>query len=401
MDDDERRQVLDETLDVWAPGWPRRVTRNQLWAHDAPTAREFLLDSEAREGDSPFISTYSFPRGHTKEGNIPQIDTLFIDFDFDTGDYVSGSGDVAAWRRDLSHLLVRVRMVAQYLRENGRTGLRAALSGHKGVHLFIDFDPLPVAGGEFRQYVNGLNDYATELVDQLADATGLSDLQHYVDVTSSDLGRLCRMPNTQHEGATDSFGEPRYCVPVSVDELCSMTPKQYLEFTQAPRPVPSPREPNDNAHDIILQYVRTANAGNAPSPGGDSTVNWELVDQYKDQQNENITLGDIKFITSERPCVWRFYERDDKYQHGYESHFMEMYCIRELLEKNVPIEVIKEFLDSAPEYNEAYSDNFIKQIISRDYHRFSIETVLRNAPTFSGYDDCAMCQRVIAEQDDL
>jgi hypothetical protein len=396
-----RRAMLRSALQVWAPDWPRRVTRHQSWAIGPEEARDQLLYAEDAEGNSPFISTYSFPRGHTNENEIPEINTLFIDFDFEDGDYVAGSGNVDAWRRDLSHLLVRVRMVARYLVQNRRPGWRAALSGHKGIHLFLDFPSLSSELGDFAQYTAGMSEYADDLVTHIAAETGISDLDDYVDVTSSDLGRLCRVPNTKHETATASFDEARYCVPVTIDELADLGVDDYIVKTQQPQPLPwSGREENERVNEILSQYITTATVGRSRTYSG-STVDRSRVSTYREESNENISLSDIEFLTTDRPCVWRYYGRDDKFRHGYQSHYMEMFVIRELIEHNVPIDVIKDFFNSAPEYDEQYTENRIEEIISRDYKRFSVESVLRNAREFCGYDDCKLCQQAIAEHDNL
>jgi hypothetical protein len=397
-----RRELIRNALDVWAPHYPRRVNRTQEWADTPSEAVDYLLEAEGKNYNAPFVSTYAFPRGHTKHGNIPQIDTLFIDFDFEDGDYEAGSGDEDAWRRDLSQLLVRVRRVAEYIENEGTTGWRASLSGHKGVHLFLDFPQIAHDAGTFQQFINGMSEYADDLVAHIEAETGLDSLHNYVDVTSSDLGRLCRVPNTVHGGATESFGETRFCVPVSIEELTSISVDNYAEYTRAPRPVDFHREPNQEVHDVLSQYIRTASDGSSRTRrGGPSVVDWSLVEDYREKSNDSIELEDLEFITADRPCVWKFYQRDDKYQHGQQSHYMELFCIRELTEHNVPIDVMVDFLDSAPEFDEEYSRRRIKEIIAHDYNRFTIRRLLQNAPEFCGYDDCSLCQAVIAEEDGL
>jgi len=400
MATDLRAQLVEDALDVWAPSYPRRVNRHQRWVNSHDETIGNLFTAEEQSGNSPFISTYAFPSGHPKNDNIPEVDTLFIDFDFEGGAYVSGSGNREAWRRDLSHLLVRVRRVAQYIHESGREGWRASLSGHKGVHLFLDFPPLD-QNASFSKFVHGLDDYATELVDHIASETGIDSFSDYVDVTSSDLSRLCRVPNTLHGGAVESFGEPRFCVPVTIEELAEITVDEYEELTSAPRPVPQERAPNSDVHEVLTQYVRTATEHTHVGTSGWSTTDWGRVDEYKENSNDDVSLEDVKFLTADRPCVWRFYERDDKYQYGAQSHYMELYCIRELVEHDVPVETMIAFLDSAPQFDEDYSRRRIQEVIARDYNRFSIQTILRNAPEFCGYDDCALCQSVLDENPNL
>lgn len=399
-----KTDVLD-ALQLWAPTWPRRVSRHQLWADNPEDTAMALTEAERGNDDSPFISVYSFPRGHSSDGNVPRIDTLFIDFDIEDGEYVRGSGDREAWQRDLSHLLVRVRQVArEILGSEKAPAWRAALSGHKGVHLFLDFEPLDNDVGGFEDYIGGLNEYAEDLVDELSERTGISDLDRYVDVTSSDLSRLCRVPNTLHGGATESFGEERYCVPVSLTELASMTPEAYEEFTRSPRSPPDgARSPVSSVTEVIEQHVRLADgrATQYSSTGRASTLDWSRVNRYREESNENLTLSDVKLLTSDMPCVWAFHERDDKFEHGNESHEMETHVIAKLIESNFPIEVIKEFLSNAPEYDEQYTEQRIEELIARDFNPYTTKKLLQRAPEFCGYSWCARCQRVLEENEDL
>lgn len=393
-----------EALNTWAPDWPRRVTRQQLWVDHAGEAVPHLHGAEDDQENSPFISTYSFPRGHSSDGNLPRINTLFIDFDFEDGEYERGSGDRESWQRDLSHLLVRVRQVASEIENSQRAeSWRAALSGHKGVHLFLDFPALSQGLGDFEDYVGGLNEYAEDLVSDLSNRTGISDLSEYVDVTSSDLSRLCRVPNTLHGGASESFGEERYCVPIGISELATITPARYEDLTQQPRQPPwSERTPNENVADIIEQHISLFDGATfSYNKDGTSELDWSRVERYRERSNDNLSLSDAKLLTSDMPCVWEFHQRDDKFQHGNQSHVMETHCIAKLLDANFPIDVIKEFLSNAPEYDEAYTERRIEELIARDFSPYSSKKLLQRAPEFTGYSWCARCSRVIEQNEDL
>lgn len=396
---DERAALIDEALETWAPSYPRRVNKRQREVTDGAFVADELLEAEGAADNEPFISVYSFPDGHTSNGAVPQIDTLFIDFDFENGEYQSGSGDREAWRRDLSHLLVRARMVAQTLVEQGSGSWRASLSGHKGIHLFHDFDPIDMTLGPKEQYAAGLDDYAEDVVDRITEETGVSDLDRYVDVTSSDMARLCRVPNTMHSTATRSFDEPRFCVPVTLDELAEMTVDEYEEMTKQPRPSPyHERVTNSDVTDAVERYISSATITSTYG-GGSSTADYSLVAEYKEESNDNITFEDLQLLTSDRPCVWKFHEREDKWDYGMQSHYMELYCVRELVEHKVPIPVIKEFFERGPgDYYEQYTEQIIEGVIARDYNRFRTDTLLNRAPEFCGYDDCARCQRIMKEQ---
>lgn len=396
----DRAQKVASALNIWAPTWPRKVNRQQVWARGVQDAVGKLASAEGDTTNAPFVSVFSFPDGHTKDGNIPHIDTLFIDFDFDEGEYERGSGDEDAWMRDMSHLLVRVRRVAEYIDEHGRAGWRASLSGHKGIHMYLDFEPVSRELGGYGKYVTGTNEFANDLIDDLADETGI-DLDEYVDVTSSDLGRLCRVPNTLHGGASMSFGEERYCVPVTMDELADMTPDLYRALTREPRPVPwDERNPNAEVSGRLAQYISTATESLSSTRRSSSVRNIAAYEHYVEEvANDDITLSDVELLTSDRPCVWNFYERDDKWDYGVQSHNMEMYCIRELQEKNVPVDVMKQFFNSAPGYDEEYTEMRIREVISRDYERFRTDTMLRLAPEFMASEGCGRCQRIMEQQD--
>lgn len=393
----ERRELITDALDVWAPTYPRRVTRKQWWAENAADAVDAMFEAENQDGNSPFISTYSFPRGHTKEGNVPRVDTLFIDFDMEGGDYERGSGDREAWARDLSFLLVRARKVAALLLDNEAEGWRASLSGHKGVHLFLDFPAVSTESGDYAKFITGVNSFARELTADLMEETKISDLGEYIDVTSSDLGRLHRVPNTVHGGATESFGEERYCVPVTLSELAEIDVDTYEELTSKPRPIPyDERVENETVGETITQHViHSEPAAFSKNYEGPNYADYENYKEYVNEiQNDDITLDDVYYLTSDRPCVWEYHLREDKFDHGNQSHYMEVYCIRELQEKNVPVSVMKEFLSNSPKYNEEYTDQIIRNVISYDYERFGVRRHIERSPEFCALDKCKLCKRV-------
>lgn len=391
-----QRHVVTDALNVWAPTYPRRVSRRQWWADDREEAIEMLFTAEDEEDNEPFISTYAFPRGHSKNNNIPEINTLFIDFDIESGDYEPGSGDREAWRSDMAFLLRYVRQIATMIQERGATGWRASLSGHKGIHLFLDFPTLPATLGTFEQYLVGLRDYSNTLIGHIIQETGIDDLRRYVDVTSSDLGRLHRVPNTLHQGAIDSFDEPRYCIPVTIEELTYMTPELYEEMVSEPRSVPyGMRNPNETAGETIRQHVQNADAAYEFDSANASTLDYSRVKKYVEhEQNNDIELCDVPVLTSDRPCVWKFHENDEKFRHGAQSHFMELFAIREMVENNVPVDVIHEFFANVPEYDEDWTNHRIEEVIARDYNKFNVETLHNNAPRFCNLDGCRICERI-------
>ena len=403
-------EYVEAALQAWAPGYPRRATKYQKWATSIPEAVELVLDAEDTQDDWPFISTYSFPHGHTTDNVIPKIDRLFFDFDVpSTGEYRSGDTDKTAWARDMSRLLVRARKVARFLLDaNDPDCWQAVLSGHKGVHLDLVFPALSPVNGDYDQFRIGMGTFADSIVDYLSSETDLPDLETYVDVSSEDLARLRRVPNTKHRGASESFGEDRFCVPVSLRELAEIGPAEYVELTRSRRRITSGMRgtPNEKAGESLTQHVRTA-TGRVRTANG-STVNVDRIEKYVEDQNENIGVSDLDFVMTHRPCVTEFIKRDDAFAHQSASHLMEMFAITNMMEKKVPIEVeyddhdrprvvggtMVAFFEQHETFDKNYTCGRIEEYISRSYNPVSCEKIWNNADQFCLKADCHIYQEV-------
>ncbi|WP_083902016.1 hypothetical protein [Natronorubrum bangense] len=378
---------LTSAIGVWCSTYPRRVTAHQREC-DSPVKIAAQLNNAEGTDIPPFVSVYGFPDGHTTDGAIPAIDTLFIDFDIPSGgEYRSSDPDPQAWYRDMSALLTRVREVCRLLETEGSAKhFRGALSGHKGVHLYLDFPVLDSQEGTMRQFKSGMRTYSDELISYLESETYL-DLEPWVDVDSSDLARLCRMPNTLHLGATRAFNEDRYCVPVSIRELANITPNEYVKLTRSPRVVPEDchRNPSEKAASILTQYIREASSGHSFSS---SNYDPKAVKRYEKEQNENITIDDLPFLMHGKPCISGYRDRADKFSYGAASHAMELNVIAHLTAKNVPVDVIVELFSGDDEFDEAYTREQIKKVIAHNYSEFNCETIKEQAPMFCGECDC-------------
>ena len=385
-------ELVCDGLRYWANSWPRRVTKFQRWSTTPEEAAELVLEAEDDPTNWPFISVYSFPDGHTKDGKIPRIDRLFIDLDVpDTGDYRGNTrGDpTAAWVRDMSKLLVRARKVARFiLKTHSPESWQVVLSGHKGIHIDLAFPPISASNGDFTQFINGINAYSNSLKEYIIEATGLDDLDEYIDVDSSDLGRMRRVPNTKHLGASKAFGEDRFCVPITLEELSTLRPADYIELTRSRRELDARFNPTPNpkAAEVLTQRIR--NASSATRTTTTSTYDKRRVDQYKENENENIGVDDLDFVMSDRPCIMAFGDRTDAFAHRSQSHMMEMFIITNMMEKNVPIETMVEFFRGLPDFDEAYTRDRIETYISLDYSPMKCETVWQKAPTFCLRDSC-------------
>jgi len=342
-----------EAAAIWTDAYPRRVTKRQVWAY---SPQELLAEISKVEGAEPgYVSLYSFPNGHTKDNAIPRIDTLFLDFDIPDG--AEESDD---WEHELSKLLVRARRLAQIIIQEGNPEhWRVTLSGNKGIHLFHDFPEISKKQGTFGQFLNGVNKYANSLTSRFTELTGIGDLDSYIDASvTGDLGRLTRLPNTIHEKATEAHGETRYCVPATIEELAELRVGDYIRLTRSTRPVPDSckRNPNQAAHDALVQYIRNAPVERSPTSRQPTVYDNTRIQDYKKYANEEIDVEDLDFVMQKRPCVKRFLRDEERFNHGGQSHVMEMKVITELLAEQVPIDTIVDAFDEA-----SIDDSFSRQ----------------------------------------
>jgi len=353
---------------------------------------------EAGNAEMPgYYSVYSFPRGHSRDGNIPKVDCIFIDLDVEGGNYDPNAGNTSfeAWKRDISALLARARMIARAIIEAGEERhFRAVLSGHKGLHIYLDFPTLAANNGGFQQFKNGLKEYGEQVMSWLDATAGGVSIDRWVDVDASDLGRLARHPNTKHHGAKYD-DETRWCVPVTMNELADLRIEDYLSLTREPRwPSGYERTPSHSAGDKVAQYVRNAATGaTRRSSVNSSSYDSAAVSEYDREANDDIELEDLAFLTANKPCIEAFGERDDAFDHGNASHVMEISIIGRFVEMGVPRDVIHEFFAQIPGYREGYTDEQINNIVGRRYREFNCANIADEAPQFCLDNSCALYRR--------
>jgi hypothetical protein len=344
-----------------------------------------------------YYSVYSFPRGHSRDENIPRVDCIFIDFDIVKEDYDPKKGKTSheGWRRDMSALLTRARMVASaIIDEDQQQHFRATLSGHKGLHLYLDFPTIATNNGSFSEFKTGLKRYGNTVMTWLQEAAGGVNIEPWIDVDASDLGRLARHPNTIHHGAAYD-DSTRWCVPLTIEELSELDVSKYLSLTSGPRWIDGyERNPSMTAGDKVVQAIRTADTKDiTQSSGGTSYRNDEAVESYSEECNDDIELEDIPFLTTNKPCVEAFRNRDDAFDYGNSSHQMELNIIGLLVEKGVPRDVIHAFFAEIPGYDRGYTDEQIDKVIGREYGTFSCDTIVDKASMFCLDSGCAIYNR--------
>lgn len=389
--------LLYEASMAWADGFPRQSTygksARQRAVESTPELAENLKRS-AEAGGPGYASVYSFPRGHSTDGNVPEIDTVFLDLDIpkDQGVYDPQEGGTTQnWRRDLSKLLVRARMIARVALDAGLAKhFRVAYSGHKGIHLYIDFPAVDPDLGPLQQYKNGIEAYAKGMMDYLSNEAGIK-IHEWIDVTSHDLGRLARHPNTPHHGAQHVDWTP-YCVPGSMEELAGLDPDGYLEVTREPRPiVDDGRNPSEKAHDKLTENIKDATeSGSTSTPGQSQSRDDGAISHYREESNDAIEVETVReLLIKGKPCIAEWVERDDAYKHGQASRIMEISVIKELTAHDVPIDIMVEFFSEIPRFDEKYTRRLIRDIIARYYpSSFVCQNIVDKAPQFCLGETC-------------
>lgn len=387
LTEESKKFLLRDAVGEWCPSFPRRVTQSQVWVSDSQQAVEALYHTTG----PGFTSVNCYPEGMPNAGHVPRIESVFFDFDVPSDGLYgrpesSGEANPVSWAMDLQPLLDAVSDIVRALEKHEIIEYwRFALSGHKGVHFFIDFDALPTDMGDPHQYRAGIDRYVTELIALMEDEIGYS-LSKWFDVDSSDLARLTRVPNTLHPSATRLFAESRYCVAVTPDELTDMTPGEYARLTRSPRLIPAEarRTESTNARRLLTQFIAEASPRHR---GAGSYVSPTTVTEYDRNANEHIQLTDsspsIQSILMRLPELWFWRERQDAFLHGAESHFFEFAVIQEMVSQNVPRETMLEYFRPIPGYDETFTRDRIATVISAGYqNRVSYKKLADTCPAF-------------------
>lgn len=392
----ERSRKIRQAAKVWTPkgSFPRKVKRKQ---QDAKNLQDIVGTLCRIQGNEPgYISVYGFPRGHSTDGNVPRVDTLMLDFDV-PGEQYDGDGNMGDWTSEMKDLLARVRLVADYLCDKGKADhWRFSLSGHKGVHLYLDFPVIDHRAGDLSQFKSGLAAYTGELVTFLEEEIGVN-LDPWLDVDSSDMGRLTRMPNTIHAKATEAFGTDRYCVPVTADELRDLKVMDYWALTSSAREVPAGirRVESKRAQKSITRYIQYSSSTNTQEYTG--SYNSERVDQYKENSNDGYdSVDDLWLFLEDRPCIKAYYERNgDQFHYGDASHTMELFVMARLVNMGVPYDLIINFFEQmgADGFDAHQTRARLNEVIARNYNEFNCEKVWQDADRFCLEDRCNIYQR--------
>lgn len=380
----ETMTQIRDAAEVWCPegSYPRRVTRHQ---ESKPTLNTLVNSVASRAHSNGFVSVYGFPEGHSSDGNIPEVDTLMLDFDI-PGDQYYGDGSFEDWAAEMSELLSRVRLVVEHFLDEGKANhWRFSLSGHKGVHMYLDFPKIERVHGNLHEFKSGLGAFVSGLIEYMEEAVEV-ELEPWLDVDSSDMGRLTRLPNTKHPKASEVFGSSKFCVPVTVNELQDLTVTDYWAFTSSRRDVPDTisRDESERAHLAIVKQIQKASGGGEIDY--DTTYDTDKIKEYKENSKEGYkSLENLWLFLEDRPCIKAYHDRDgDQFEYGNSSHTMELFVIAKLINMKVPYDLIIEFFATmdAVEFSEAKTRKQVDELIARDYNEFNCERIWEDADRF-------------------
>jgi len=365
-----RRLIRDiHCLGAWSPTFPRRVCKNQFWAEDM----EKVLGYASRPASKAdfYVSVYSFPdRLHPKDGGNPPVDSLFMDLDLESAKFselrrVWEAGDntvlpeLLALREELlGDILNHARTLVDYLVKH-KIQPRILLSGFKGIHVFIDFQPVQFSSRDMAKQI--LHKFMEELKAETNVAFDPS--------VFGDVSRLCRIPNTQHFDASKLLGRPQYAVPVTVEELTSLTAESYDQLCSAPRFNPMSRE---ESHEVLVmlskieQDMDLDEVAITPRRSVSSRTDTTRLEAYEREYTKKI-LADEDFDELDiRPCFKKVRKEKISLEGG-GGHLMRIGAVMEMAIQNLSIASIIRWFDFCDDYDPHKTEASVQDIVSRGY----------------------------------
>jgi len=369
---DARRLVRDlYCLGSWSPDFPRRFGVVQIWVDDYASLLKSIADCQDCDG---FISVYSFPEHlHPKEGGNPPISTIFIDLDVE-------SPELSDLRTRWEHgdksvvdqlLVLRMTLLREVLKQANtfvsylvKRGIhpRILLSGFKGIHIFIDFPCVQFSSLEVAKYI--IRKFLDYVKIQVAKE---SNIDVVFDTTViGDLSRLCRIPNTANIKATKLLGRPQYAVPVTVEQLISLTPEEYDRLCSTPRFTEVERR---ESHEVLVMLTRITedmDLDEVAITTKTSVKDTERLEAYERECTKEILTDEDYEELNIRPCFKRV-RKELISLDGPGGHMMRIGAVMELAARGLSISSIVRWFDFCHDYDPAITETAVNSIISRGY----------------------------------
>jgi hypothetical protein len=372
---DARRLIRDfYCLSSWSPDFPRRFgAPEQVWVDNYTELLQLITHTLHAERDS-FISVYAFPeRMHPKEGGNPPTSTIFIDLDLESPEF-------SDLRNQLEHgdktvvdqlLVLRMTLLRDVLRQakafvsylvKQSIQPRILLSGFKGVHIFIDFPSVQFSSLEIAKYI--IRKFLDEVKIQVAKETNIDVV--FDTTVIGDLSRLCRIPNTANIKATKLLGRPQYAVPVTVEQLISLTPEEYDRLCSSPRYIQVERR---ESHEVLVMLTRITedmDLDEVAITTKTSVKDIERLEAYERECTKEILTDEDYEELNIRPCFKRV--RKEKISlDGPGGHMMRIGAVMELAARGLSISSIVRWFDFCHDYDPAITEEAVKSLISRGY----------------------------------
>jgi hypothetical protein len=405
----KRRLIFDtHCINVWASSFPRRFGIPEQRVVNSAVEVLALINQCLREGLSSYISVYDFREGHPSEGGNPVIDRIYIDLDLESSEFKALMLRLEKGEDVLEEVLrLRRTLLAQVIKEAkrlvevlARRGIipRIVLSGFKGVNIFIDFAPVQFSFPELAKTV--LSSF-TERVAKEADVR--------VDMSVvGDLSRICRIPNTLHSKASKVLGRPQYCVPITVDELETLTVDQYDALCSAQRLTVVQRFENIDVSREIVRIVKELDPDDfLVNVGRNGYVkDPELVAEYEREARREIFASEDYEELRMRPCFKRV-RRESIQLDGSEGHNMRLAAVAEMIANEISIPSIVRWFDFCADFNPDVTRRKVEEIISYGYGRKEINefgevvrrpwrcfTIIKKCPSYCLREECPTYRRL-------
>lgn len=363
---EERRLIRDiHCLGAWSPSFPRRVCKNQFTIENMIQLNGYANGASSK--NDFFISVYSFPDKHPREGGNPPIDTLFIDLDVESERFSElrkawASGDNSVLSELLSlrtklldETLKQTRLLFDYL-VSLKIQPRILLSGFKGVHLFIDFPALQFSSLEVAKKI------LSKFMDELKSATRVT-FDHSV---VGDVSRLCRIPNTIHFDSSKLLGRSQYATPITSAELMNLSAEDYDRYCSNQRHLPIGRYESTEMLSILTQIEQDMDLDEVAVSPVHQIKDSERIRVYERECEREILANDDYDQLDIRPCFKRVHREQIQLSGGY-GHKLRIGAVLELARQGLSVQSIVRWFSFCDDYDPRITEKAVFDLISRGY----------------------------------
>lgn len=370
-----RRLIRDQyCLGSWAPDFPRRFgDPNQVWVNNNVDLLQLIAKS-IDTGHDAFISVYAFPEHlHPKEGGNPPVSTIFIDLDLESPEFSDlrnrwEHGDETV----IDQLLVlRMNLLKEVLKQAKalvnhlvKIGLpsRILLSGFKGIHIFIDFPTVQFSSIEIAKHI--IAKFLEDIKTKAYRDTGINVI--FDASVIGDLSRLCRIPNTTNIKVTKLLGHHQYAVPITVDDLMSLTPEGYDGLCSSPSTTLMTRKESSEALVALTKITEDMDLDEVAITPKNFVKDPERLENYEHECNREILADEDYDDLNIRPCFKKVH-REKISLDGSGGHLMRIGAVMELARQELSIPSMVRWFDFCSDYDLTTTETAVKSIISRGY----------------------------------